>query len=168
MVAASARTTVPDAPSTATSYPVVINCIIRTPPRAPRANAIAERWIGTLRRECLDHLLITGPRHLKLVLQEYVEHYNTHHPHRSLDQHPPAGHTPPPSRAAIRPLATSSTWRPRTQIRAGRMTCPGSRHPHHQAVATRYEIRDYTFRGTIDLASIRSATRSMIRGQVPA
>ena len=65
MVAASARTTVPDAPSTVTSCPVVINCIIRTPPRAPRANAIAERWIGTLRRECLDHLLITGPRHLK-------------------------------------------------------------------------------------------------------
>ena len=78
MVAASARTTVPDAPSTATSYPVVINCIIRTPPRAPRANAIAERWIGTLRRECLDHLLITGPRHLKLVLQEYLEHYVRH------------------------------------------------------------------------------------------
>jgi hypothetical protein len=49
MVAASARTTVPDAPSTVTSYPVVINCIIRTPPRAARANAIAERSIGTLR-----------------------------------------------------------------------------------------------------------------------
>ncbi len=78
--------------------------IIRTPPRAPRANAIAERWIGTLRRECLDHLLITGPHHLKLVLQEYVEHYNTHRPHRSLDQHPPADRTPPPSAAAIRPL----------------------------------------------------------------
>ena len=45
--------------------------IIRTPVRAPRANAIAERWIGTLRRECLDHLLITGPRHLAVVLQEY-------------------------------------------------------------------------------------------------
>ena len=75
MVAASARTTVPDVPSTVTSYPVVINCIIRTPPRAPRANAIAERAIGTLRWECLDHLLITGPRHLKLVLPEHVEHY---------------------------------------------------------------------------------------------
>jgi putative transposase len=52
--------------------------ILRTPVRAPRANAIAERWIGTLRRECLDHLLITGPRHLTLVLQEYVEHYVRH------------------------------------------------------------------------------------------
>jgi transposase InsO family protein len=78
--------------------------IIRTPVRAPRANAIAERFIGTLRRECLDHLLITGPRHLAVVLEEYVEHYNTHRPHRSLDQHPPAGHTPPPSGATVRPL----------------------------------------------------------------
>ena len=78
--------------------------IIRTPVRAPRANAIAERFIGTLRRECLDHLLITGPRHLKQVLHEFIEHYNTHRPHRSLDQHPPAGRTPPPSGATIQPL----------------------------------------------------------------
>jgi transposase InsO family protein len=78
--------------------------ILRTPVRAPRANSIAERWIGTLRRECLDHLLITGPRHLAAVLREIVEHYNTHRPHRSLDQHPPAGQTPPPSTANVRPL----------------------------------------------------------------
>jgi putative transposase len=78
--------------------------IIRTPIRAPRANAIAERFIGTLRRECLDHLLITGPRHLGLVLHEYLEHYNTHRPHRSLDQHPPTGRTPPPSGPTIQPL----------------------------------------------------------------
>src|SRR5207342_202403 len=78
--------------------------MIRTPVRAPRANAIAERFIGTLRRECLDHLLITGPRHLKQVLQEFIEHYNTHRPHRSLDQHPPASRTPPPSGTTIQPL----------------------------------------------------------------
>ena len=78
--------------------------IIRTPVRAPRANAIAERFIGTLRRECLDHLLITGPRHLAAVLEQYVEHYNTHRPHRSLDQRPPAGRTPPPREATVRPL----------------------------------------------------------------
>src|SRR4051794_8313868 len=78
--------------------------ILRTPVRAPRANAVAERFIGTLRRECLDHLLITGPRHLKQVLHEFVEHYNTHRPHRSLDQHPPAGRTPPPSGATIHTL----------------------------------------------------------------
>jgi putative transposase len=78
--------------------------IIRTPIRAPRANAIAERFIGTLRRECLDHLLITGPRHLDIVLREYAQHYNTHRPHRSLHQRPPASGTPPHSKTAIRPI----------------------------------------------------------------
>jgi putative transposase len=78
--------------------------IIRTPVRAPRATAVAERWIGTLRRECLDHLLITRPRHLAVALQDYIEHYNTHRPHRALNQHPPTGRTPPPSRATVRPL----------------------------------------------------------------
>src|SRR6188508_1592412 len=78
--------------------------IIRTPVRAPRANAIAERFIGTLRRECLDHILITGTRHLDIVLREYVQHFNTHRPHRALHQQPPAGGTPPRSQAAIRPL----------------------------------------------------------------
>ena len=78
--------------------------IIRTPTQAPRANAIAERFIGTLRRECLDHLLITGPRHLDIVLREYMQHFNTHRPHRSLDQRPPAGGTPPRSGATVRPL----------------------------------------------------------------
>ena len=78
--------------------------IIRTPVRAPRANAIAERFIGTLRRECLDHLLITGPRHLDVVLREYVQHFNAHRPHRSLHQHPPAGGTPPRSGPTVRPL----------------------------------------------------------------
>ena len=78
--------------------------IIRTPVRAPRANAIAERFIGTLRRECLDHLLITGARHLDAVLREYTQHYNAHRPHRSLGQSPPAGGTPPRSDATVRPL----------------------------------------------------------------
>jgi putative transposase len=78
--------------------------VIRAPVRAPRAKAIAERFIGTLRRKCLDHLLITGPRHPAAVLREFVEHYNTHRPHRSLDQQPPAGPTPPRSSAAVRPL----------------------------------------------------------------
>jgi transposase InsO family protein len=78
--------------------------VIRTPVRAPRANAVAERFIDTLRRECLDHLLITGPRHLAAVLHEYVQHYNAHRPHRSLHQRSPAGDTPPRAGAAIRPL----------------------------------------------------------------
>ena len=65
--------------------------IIKTPIRAPRANAIAERWISSARRECLDRMLITGERHLQLVLNEYVEHYNVHRPHRTLCHSPPAG-----------------------------------------------------------------------------
>ena len=78
--------------------------IINTPIRAPRANAIAERFIGTLRRECLDHLLIIGTRHLAAVLREYIDHYNGHRPHRALHQQPPAGRTQPRSEAVVRPL----------------------------------------------------------------
>jgi putative transposase len=54
--------------------------IIKTPVRAPRANAIAERWISSARRECLDRMLITGERHLRLGLIEHVDHYNVHRP----------------------------------------------------------------------------------------
>jgi len=59
--------------------------VIRTPIQAPNANAVAERWVGTVRRECLDHLLLTGRRHLLRVLHSYLRHYNRHRPHRSLD-----------------------------------------------------------------------------------
>ncbi len=71
--------------------------IIKTPVQAPRANAICERVVGTIRRECLDRILILGRRHLQAVLTEYVEHYNSHRPHRSLSQRPPAAPdvTPP-------------------------------------------------------------------------
>ena len=48
-----------------------------------RANAIAERWISSVRRECLDRMLIAGPRHLRTVLDEYAAHYNRHRPHRA-------------------------------------------------------------------------------------
>ena len=68
---------------------------IKTPVRAPRANAIAERWIASARRQCLDQMLITGERHLRLVLEEYTGHYNVHRPHRALQQAPPAGHRYP-------------------------------------------------------------------------
>jgi transposase InsO family protein len=78
--------------------------IIRSPVRTPRANAIEERYIGTLRRECLDHLLITGPRHLDLVLREYLQHFNTHRPHQSLRQRPPETAAQPRSEAVITPL----------------------------------------------------------------
>jgi putative transposase len=58
--------------------------VIRTPIQAPNANAVAERWVGTVRRECLDHLLITGRQQLLRVLHVYVRHYNRHRPHRGL------------------------------------------------------------------------------------
>jgi putative transposase len=65
--------------------------VLRTPVRAPRANAYAERWVGTVQRECLDRLLVVGRRHLVAVLDEYAEHYNVHRPHRALGQAPPLG-----------------------------------------------------------------------------
>jgi putative transposase len=63
--------------------------ILRTPVRAPRANAIAERWIGTVRRELLDRMLIVNRRHLQTALAEYVAHFNDHRPHRALHQAAP-------------------------------------------------------------------------------
>jgi putative transposase len=59
--------------------------VIRTPIQAPNANAVAERWVDTVRRDCVDHLLITGRRQLLHVLHSYLRHYNRHRPHRSLD-----------------------------------------------------------------------------------
>jgi putative transposase len=68
--------------------------IIRTPFRAPQANAVAERWIGTVRRDCLDWLLIASRRQLEQVLRVYVDHYNHHSPPRALSLHPPAPERP--------------------------------------------------------------------------
>ena len=64
--------------------------VIKAPVRAPRARAHAERWVGTVCRECLDRLLIVGRHHLERVLSAYTTHYNEHRPHRALDQCPPA------------------------------------------------------------------------------
>jgi transposase InsO family protein len=78
--------------------------IITTPVRAPRANAIAERWIGSIRRECTDRILITGQRHLRAILTEYIDHYDTHRPHRSLAQQPPNGRNRPAPPSDVRVL----------------------------------------------------------------
>ncbi len=59
--------------------------IVKTPIRAPRANAFAERWVRTARRECLDHVLILGRDHLERVIREFAGHYNGNRPHRGLD-----------------------------------------------------------------------------------
>jgi len=69
--------------------------IIKAPVRAPKARAHAERWVGSVRRECLDRILIAGRRHLQHVLAVYVAHYNEHRPHRALQQRPPLRRSPP-------------------------------------------------------------------------
>ena len=68
--------------------------VVETPFRAPRANAVAERWVRTVRGECLDHVLIVGRRHLERALRVYVAHYNAERPHRSLALATPAGQPP--------------------------------------------------------------------------
>jgi putative transposase len=75
--------------------------IIKTPVQAPRANAIMERWVGSLRRELLDRMLILNARHLQKVLAEYETHFNTHRPHRSLTQAAPLRPLPHPETGDI-------------------------------------------------------------------
>jgi Integrase core domain len=89
--------------------------VLASPPQAPRANAICERVIGTLRREFLDRLLVVNEHHLRQVLTEYLLHYNTARPHRSLGQLTPdqAGSQPPAS------LASPSTGSPGPQHPGG-------------------------------------------------
>lgn len=57
--------------------------------RAPKANSIAERFVGTLRRECLDHVFIFNERHLQRIVEEFVVYYSRQRPHRSLDHQSP-------------------------------------------------------------------------------
>jgi transposase InsO family protein len=87
--------------------------VIHTPVRAPKANAVAERFVGTVRRECLDWILITNRRHLQHVLSEFVVHYNRHSPHRAL------GLTPPEPDQPTRPLTTQRATAIRRHDRLG-------------------------------------------------
>ncbi len=77
--------------------------VIRTPVQAPNANAHMERWVGSVRRECLDRLLIVGRRQLEHVLRVYVRHYNRRRPHRALDLKPPDSSARSPVRAESKP-----------------------------------------------------------------
>jgi putative transposase len=76
--------------------------VIRTPVRAPNANAHAERRVGTVRADCLDRILILGRRQLEQVLRVYRRHYNGHRPHRALHLLPPNGRDPTPLNARAR------------------------------------------------------------------
>ena len=87
--------------------------IIRTPVKAPKANAFAERFVGTVRRECLDWMLIFSRRQLERALRTYVEHYNGHRPHRGL------GLVPPERRPALRPVEAHEAGRVRRRARLG-------------------------------------------------
>lgn len=83
--------------------------ILKTPIRTPVANAFAERWIGTLRRELLDRTIIWNRHQLERVVVDYLDHYNTHRPHRSLQQRPPGGGEPPAESPAEPSFLVKST-----------------------------------------------------------
>jgi putative transposase len=82
---------------------------IRIPPRAPQANAYAERWVRTLRHEILDRTIIWNERQLRRLLTEYIAHYNTHRPHRSLDQRAPDDHGAVTSIGPSQPIRRHTT-----------------------------------------------------------
>jgi len=89
--------------------------VVKIPPRAPRANAYAERWVRTVRAECLDWTLIWNQCQLCRVLTEYLRHHNTARPHRSLDLHPPR----PTSRLTLVESGTPSAPVQRVDVLGG-------------------------------------------------
>jgi putative transposase len=95
--------------------------VIHTPVRAPQANAYAERFVRTIRAECLDWLLIVGRRHLERVLRIYIAHYDRERPHRALALHPPEPAT--------------GVSRPKTGKIERRDLLGGLIHEYHEAAA---------------------------------
>jgi transposase InsO family protein len=91
--------------------------ILRTPFRAPNANAYAERFVRTVRCECLDHLLVVSAGHLARILRSYSHHYNGHRPHQGLAQEIPA--TQSPRLASTSPLVDAHARRIRRRDRLG-------------------------------------------------
>ena len=96
--------------------------VLKTPVRTPVANAFAERWIGTLRRELLDRTLIWNRQQLERVVIDFIDHYNEHRPHRSLDQHSPC----PPVASPTGPIGDE------TAVRRSRR-CDGLIHEYRNA-----------------------------------
>jgi putative transposase len=94
---------------------------IRTPVRSPRANAFAERFVRTIRNECLDWTLVLGRRHLEAVLRDYVRHYNQHRPHRGLRLQVPA------------PVSAETSAPPSLSVIARHEVLGGIIHEYHAA-----------------------------------
>ena len=76
--------------------------IIKLPPRSPNLNAYAERWVRSVREECLDRIIVLSERHLRYVLKEYVEYFTKHRPHQGLNQQVPDGREEPSATGRIR------------------------------------------------------------------
>ena len=103
-----------------------------TPFRAPKANAIAERVVRTLRNDCLDHVLVLNEQHLRLVLAEYVAYYNTERPHRSLALAPPLPASRGTTVSCARRFAPSCPAYRNLGLwagTAGRLSCPPGEEP---------------------------------------
>ena len=115
---------------------------VRTPVRAPRANCYAERWVETLRAECLDHLLVLSHRQLDVVLRAYVEHYNRARPHRGLRARGPRRTCHPAFGRARRTSRRPRRSHPR--VPASGLTQSFRRHPNN-ALLGRWLLLDHGF-----------------------